>query len=204
MEGNRTINFIDITFQWITRLAMLNFCWILFTIRGFGVLGLFPATVASLGIARKWIMGEHNLKIFVTFNKTYRKEFLLSNAVGWILTLIGWLLYLNYYLLVNANERFPIITIFAFYILIFIYVLVVMWIFPLISYYDSNIIEYFKNSIIIGISKLHITIVILYILFTIGYYSLEFPALLIFMTVSIASFFWKWFALRVFQQIDTK
>src|SRR5690625_3565303 len=117
-------------------------------------------------------MGEHDLKIYTVFKNMYRSEFLLSNGVGWVLTLVGGILYLNYYVLVNSIDSFPIITIFSFYLIVFIYFLLIIWIFPLLTHYDNRFIEYFKNSFIIGISKLHITIIILLLLFSIGYYSL--------------------------------
>ncbi|MBO1911160.1 DUF624 domain-containing protein, partial [Microvirga sp. 3-52] len=48
-------------------LIYINILWILFTILGLGIFGIFPATVSMFTIVRKIIVKEEKFKIFNTF-----------------------------------------------------------------------------------------------------------------------------------------
>src|SRR5690625_111936 len=202
MDFTRPVSTLDHVLQWITRMAILNFCWISFTFLGLGVFGLFPATIASLSVSRKWIMGETRLKTWEVFIHVFRKEFLLANVLGWLLTLLGGVLYFNYQLLASPSNEYPVFITFAFYFLLFTYSLLIIWVFPLLAHYQTNILNYLKNALIIGLSKIHQTIPIGILLFVIVYYSLKIPTLIIFMSFSIFSIVWMWLSIRIFRKID--
>lgn len=202
MDFTRPISTLDNILQWITRMAILNLCWIAFTILGLGVFGFFPATVASLSVSRNWIMGENCLKIWGVFTNVFRKEFLLANGLGWLLTLFGGVLYFNYQLIASPSNEYPMIITFAFYFLLFVYSLLIIWSFPLLAHYHTNLLNYFKNAMIIGLSKIHQTITIGILLFAIIYYTLKLPTLILFMTFSIFSMVWMWLSIRIFLEID--
>src|SRR5690625_6922967 len=83
-------------FRWcegIMRLAYVNLLWILFTILGLGIFGIFPATIALFAVTRKWVMGDRDIPVFSTFWQTFRKEFLKSTLLGWVLFVIGYMIY---------------------------------------------------------------------------------------------------------------
>ncbi len=187
---------------WITRLALLNLLWILFSIRGLFIAGIFPSTIASLSICRVWKEGNQNISMLKTFKQIYRKEFIASNILGWAITLMGLLLYLNYLVMSNSVGEIPIIVLTAFYLITFLYVIVVIWSFPLLSHYNASIIQHMKNAIIIGVVKIHYTLVILILLFAVTYISLEFPGMILFFSFSIAILCWSWISEYIFKKME--
>lgn len=202
MKGNRIVSLLDTILTWITRLAFVNFLWILFSILGLFVGGIFPATIAALGVSRKWLMSERDIPILKTFKELYRRDFVASNILGWILTLIGILLYINFRVILNLEDEVFVAVPFAFYLLLFFYTILTIWSFPLLSHYNGTIRQHLKNSIIIGISKIHHTISIVIILFAISYFSLEFPGVIPFFSISIIMLSWAWISFKTFSQID--
>src|SRR5690625_1946818 len=82
--------------NWIMRLAYVNILWIAFSLVGIIILGFFPATIGMFTVIRKWIQGDGDIPIFTTFWATYKKEFLKSNLLGLFLSLIGYILYIDF------------------------------------------------------------------------------------------------------------
>ncbi|MDL4839035.1 YesL family protein [Aquibacillus rhizosphaerae] len=201
MNGKSIATTLDRVMQWVTRLALLNIFWILFSISGLLIVGIFPATSAALGVSRKWLTGEHDIKIWKTFKRIFREEFVSSNIIGWILTLLGGLFYLNYRVMLDAGSEIMVIIPFAFYLVIFLFLIIVLWVFPLNVHNYASIIQQFKNAFIIGIAKLHITITMMLLLFSIMFFSLDFPVLLFFFTFSLSALVWMWLSLRVFSKV---
>src|SRR3954453_4511011 len=82
--------------DWIWKIALVNILWILFTLTGFIVFGIMPATVALFTVVRKWTMKESDIPIFPNFFQTYKKEFLKANIVGLTIAGIGFFLFFDY------------------------------------------------------------------------------------------------------------
>src|SRR3954471_20743674 len=82
--------------EWIFRLIVLNFLWMGFTIMGLGVLGIFPATNALFSVLRKYLMNKKEVKIASDFAHFYRKDFLKSNALGYLLSLIAVVIWIDF------------------------------------------------------------------------------------------------------------
>lgn len=187
---------------WITRLAFLNIVWIIFSIKGLFIAGIFPSTIAALDICRKWREGEHDISIWKSFKRFYRKEFLVSNILGWTIMLIGTLLYLNFLVMSNSHGKVPIIVLIAFYLITFLYIMIVIWSFPLQSRYHASLFQQIKNAIIIGVVKIHYTFAILILLFFVFYISLKLPGMLPFFTFSITLLCWSWISEYIFKEIE--
>lgn len=202
--GKGIVTTLDSLMQWITRVVALNLLWILYAFAGLLVAGIFPATTATLGIARKWVCGEREVKLWKTFKKMYKENFVASNILGWIITLAGAILYFNFVVISSADGEIAIFIPFAFYFILFFYVIIVIWSFPLSAHYNASWIQHFKNALIIGLTKLHYTIAISIVLFSIVYFSLGFPGLIPFFSISIAAICCMWFAWQVFNDFDSK
>src|SRR5690625_4815944 len=129
-------------------LLYVNVLWVLFTLLGGIVLGFGPSTVAMFSVFRKWSMGESDIPVFTTFWKTYREEFLRANALGWVLAIIGLMLYVNLNYIELENTWFSAIIHYAILIAALIYSIMLIFIFPLYFHYESRFITYFKNSIL--------------------------------------------------------
>jgi|SRR5699024_3045458 len=202
MKGNQIVSSLDTILTWLTRLAFVNLLWIFFSILGIFVVGIFPATVAAFGVCRKWLLWQKDFPIWSTFKQLYKEDFITSNILGWILTFIGVLLYVNYRIMTNSGEVFIGIPI-AFYLLNIFYVILNIWSFALLSHYSGSIKQHLKNSFIIGIANVHYSVAITVILFGIIYVSLEFPGFIPFFSISLGTLSWAWISLRVFKKIDS-
>jgi len=203
MRGQQIVTTLDRIFTWITRLVVLNVLWVFYTLIGLIVGGIFPATLTVLKISRKWIMGEDQFPIWSTFKQEYRKEFAKSNLVGWILTIAGMILYLNYLVLKGMGDM-NIVFYVAFYLLILFYLNLVIWSFPQLVHYNGKVKHFFKNAIILGFGRFHYTIAIVVYIFIVLYVSLRFPGVLPFFTISIGTYGWIWMSMKVFQKVNIK
>ncbi|WP_347549139.1 YesL family protein [Pseudalkalibacillus hwajinpoensis] len=202
MNGNQIVTTLDVILHWIMRLALLNSLWLLYSLRGLIVGGVFPALVASMGVSRKWLMGDEDIKIWKTFKGIYRQEFTKANIIGWLLTVIGSLLYLNYRLLESSTSEVMFIIPFAFYLICFFYVIVFLWTFPMLAHYDATWQQHLKNAFVVGLTKIHFTLASGVVVFAICYYSLGFPGLIPFFTIGFISVGCMWLSLQVFQKLD--
>ncbi|QDP39104.1 YesL family protein [Radiobacillus deserti] len=203
MNANGFITSLDRVAIWITRMALLNLYWIFFCLRGLVVGGVFPATVGSLSVVRKWLKGERDINIGEVMKENYKKEFLSSNILGWIMSSVGFVLYMNYQVLKTSNDVHFIFP-FFFFITVFFYFLVLIWSFPLMAHYHGGVIQHVKNALVIGLTKIHISSAICITLFSVMYLSLEYPTIILFFFFSISSLIWFWLASTVFHKMDRK
>lgn len=140
---------INTFFDWVTRIALLNVLWIVFTILGLVLLGLFPATAATFAISRKWVNGETDIPVVKTFWKYYKKEFVTSNLLGYILSIVAYILYLDFvFLTVSPSNAVYLLTI-PFVLIAFIFTLTVLYAFPVFVYYDMKLFQVLKSSFFI-------------------------------------------------------
>ncbi|MED3648899.1 DUF624 domain-containing protein [Halalkalibacterium halodurans] len=71
MNGSQIVLSLDRVLRWIVQIAAINLLWFYYTLIGLCIGGVFPATLAALGVSRKWIMGNTDINIRKTFNLDY-------------------------------------------------------------------------------------------------------------------------------------
>src|SRR5690606_34729027 len=103
--------------------------WLLFSLLGLVILGIFPATASMYTVIRKWLNNEE-VHTFRVFSETYRKEFMQTNKIGWLLALMGLILYLDFIFLGNMQGIFFNILAFILLPITFIYFSVLFFISP--------------------------------------------------------------------------
>ncbi|TYS63315.1 DUF624 domain-containing protein [Bacillus infantis] len=134
---------------WMLKAAYLNILWIGFTLLGFGLFGLFPATGAMFAITRQWLLKEPVEKIFSVFWNTYKKEFFTLNKFGLFFIVIGYILVYDFlFLHINGfNLQFflPLIICVA-----LTYIITLLYFFPVYNQFDLNFFQYVKQSFLIG------------------------------------------------------
>ncbi|MFD1173424.1 YesL family protein [Oceanobacillus picturae] len=81
--------------QWISRLLLLNLCWVIGLLVGLILFGFMPATLALHDITRKWAHGDLEVPIIKRFIQSYRENFIKKNLVGGVFVLVGALLIVN-------------------------------------------------------------------------------------------------------------
>jgi uncharacterized membrane protein YesL len=166
--------------EWVTRLAYLNLLWIAFTLVGLIIFGVGPATIAMYTVTRKWLTESPDIPIFKTFFEAYKKEFRKGNVLGIILFSIGAILYVDFMVLDLLSQETSILKV-IFSSLFVVFVMMLLYIFPVFVHYDIPLSKNFKYALIIGftrplyslgmiigalgaitISLLHITIIIFF------------------------------------------
>lgn len=188
---------------WISRLAYVNLLWIVFSLLGLGVLGLMPATAGMFAVIRKWVLGRDDIPVFSTFWGTFKKEFLKINLIGYILILIGYVLYMEVRILWVQESAVYILAGFGVLALIFIYSIVLLYIFPIFAHFKLNTFQYIKWPAIIGIVHPILTIVLgggLLFLHYLTYVTI--PALLFFFGGSVTAYVLTWGISKTFNKYE--
>ena len=75
-------------FEWVTKLALLNLLWLLFSLVGGILLGIFPSTLAMFAVIRQWLQGDTQLSIRKSFWRYYKADFWKGNALGAFLSIL--------------------------------------------------------------------------------------------------------------------
>lgn len=137
--------------NWAFNIAYLNILWILFTLVGLFIFGIFPATAAMFAVVRKWLfLGERDFNIFKTFWSFYRKDFFKLNGFAALFLTFGIVLYYNNaFLLLNLKD-------FKYFIpgailISLVYVMTLLFFFPVFVHYKLKFFEYIKNSFLLAV-----------------------------------------------------
>lgn len=201
MKHKRIFGSVNNLFQWVYDLAVLNIYFIIFILRGFVLFGVFPAFVSLLHQCRVLFFENKDISIRENFKAVFKEEFKQANIVGWGLSIFGGVLYLNYKILQVVKHEVPYFMIFSFYTVIFIYIVIALWIFPLISYHHNSIKKHLFSALVLGITNIFNTILILSFTFLLVYGSLSFPAIILFFTGSAFSVLLLLFTKKVISEI---
>ncbi|WP_117170016.1 YesL family protein [Paraliobacillus sediminis] len=198
------MNALNNALEWFVRMAFLNMLWLIFSALGLVVIGFFPALVATFTIVRKWLVGEVDIPVFKTFWQTYKKEFIRSNILGYVLTIFGVILYVDI-LIFNASSN-TLINLLSIPLVIvtMVYLLTLFYIFPTFVHYEMKLVQVIKNAFLVMILNPFPTIIML--LGTIGiiFVSLTFQALVPVLSVSLLSLTLMMPSIRAFDKITEK
>ncbi|WP_058308894.1 YesL family protein [Gracilibacillus massiliensis] len=174
---------------WITRFAWLNLLWIIFTLIGFILFGIMPATVAMFAVVRKWVLKEVDFPVHKTFFQEYKRNFFRSNLFGIVLYVIGYVLsvFLKYTGMMSESDLYPIL--FGIFILSSVfYVLLILYIAPVFVHYELGFWQYIRYAVSIGAVNLHYSICALTVLAGIYYTSLKIPGITLFFSFSVSAY----------------
>ena len=190
--------------DWILKLAYLNALFIAFSFLGCLIGGVFPATTAMLTVIRKWLMGDTEIPVFSTFWVSYKKDFLRSNLLGYILTFIGFTLFM-YYLLLNQTVsevvvwlRYPLV------IITIIYIVFLLYVFPVFVHYEMKIPQILKTTFLI-MSVSPLSTIMLIAAGIILYFTMSnFPGLIPLFGGSLIGFIVMWSSYLAFSHLKRK
>ncbi|WP_077624666.1 YesL family protein [Sediminibacillus massiliensis] len=188
--------------EWITRIAYVNLLWTFFSLAGLIVFGIGPATTAMYAITRKWVTGRSDIKILPLFWKSYRSEFLRSNALFWLLMGAGYILYIDYQYLANFEGALYIILLIVFINITLLYILVVLYIFPVFVHFQHRIIDYFKHAFLVGVANPLSTLSMLICLLVLALLMERVPGLIPFFPAGLLSLLLMWFSYRAFSKME--
>ncbi|WP_342578495.1 YesL family protein [Psychrobacillus sp. FSL K6-2843] len=190
--------------DWGMKLAYVNILWLVGTVIGLGILGFFPATVAMLTIIRKWSNGEEDIKSFTLFREIYKKEFLKSNLFGYIWVIIGIILFVDLQFFRSLPNIAALIASFFFFILGVIYLIALLYAFPLYVGYQMKLIQYFKDCIYIVLSNPLFAIFMVLGFYFPYYLMMKIPGLIPFYGGSLIGVALIFISNKMFQIIESK
>lgn len=156
------------------KLVYLNILWILFTLLGFGIFGIGPATYAITKYFDQWFRLKNEPPVFKTFWKYYKERFKQSVLVSWILIAVSYILIVNLFNL--TTWYLQVANILAFLVLVVggthVYTVMAALTFETIP-------EIVRASIMMGVGYLHYTIILWTVLLGFQYVlSITYPSLL--------------------------
>jgi uncharacterized membrane protein YesL len=186
----------------VTRFFYFNCLWLLFTLAGGLVLGVFPATVALLSIVRKNLMNQDIGPAITFFYKKFKSEFIKANLLGYSAAAVGSFLYLDLNFIQSQEGLF----FYALYILILIlsvvFFLAVLVIFPLYVHYDQQLMQYFKTSLLLVLSKPFYAFLLLIVNTGIYFLFMQLPGIVPFFGAVIIAYLNISISLRFFQTLS--
>ncbi|SLL35693.1 Predicted integral membrane protein [Mycobacteroides abscessus subsp. abscessus] len=187
--------------EWVMRLAYLNILWGLFTALGFGLFGWMPASIAMFSITKKWVNRETDIAIFPVFWNSYKENWRKGNILGMICTMIFLLFYIDFRIISDLGQTFPIILflgLFLYFMTTFFYLL------PIFTYYELRLFEYLKYAFFIGFLRPLHTLGIFLAVFCVTLIASLHITLLLFFSVSSSAFVITWIAGKAFVSIDNR
>lgn len=190
--------------EWVMKLAYLNILWVLFSLGGLILLGISPASVALFTILRKWLMNETDVPIFRTFLTTYKKEFVKSNQLGWIMALIGMFLYFDFKYLITVGGTIQYVLSIPLVIVTILFFITLLYLFPVYVHYELRLIQYIRNSFYIGIINMHITILMIAVTLLLGILYRSIPGIVPFFSISFFFLMVMTGAKQSFNRIEAK
>ncbi|WP_100407315.1 YesL family protein [Bacillus solitudinis] len=190
--------------EWIMRLAYINILWILFSLLGLILFGVWPATAAMFAIVRKWIMGEHDIPVFKTFWGYYKSDFIRINLLGLSLAIIGYILYIDIKFLQAAVDSWIGALYLPVLIMTFFYYLMLLYVIPVYVHYDIKLFQVIKNSFLIMIMNPLANVALIVSCLMIYFLMISFPGLIIFFGASSLAFVIMWSTQIAFNKIQKK
>ncbi|GAF63185.1 hypothetical protein BTS2_0076 [Bacillus sp. TS-2] len=147
--------------QMALQLFLLNLYWILGTLMGLFIFGLFPATAGLFASLRR-ILQDEDVRLWKVFWSNYKKEFSKANTLGWITASFFIILLLNIQVLnvLEQNLLHMMLAIFT-YILLFFLLIISLFLFPVLVQFNLKTLHYLKYSFYLAVGRPFITILCL-------------------------------------------
>lgn len=190
--------------EWFTKLVYLNILWVSFSFLGLGIFGIFPATAATFSVTHHWLTKRTDAPIFKTFWLAYKKQFIRSNVLGYLLFIMGLVLYIDILVFNSSTNTILNLLTIPLIALFFIYIMGMFYVFPALIYYEVKLLHVVKNAFFIMILNPLPTIIMLIGSLFISFIFLQFQALLPIISMSLFSVVLMMPALRAFEKINRK
>lgn len=139
-----------------TSLFLLNLAWLMLCIP---LVTAFPATAAMFGVVREWVRngGDVDSGWFASFIKHLGANFFQSLGIGFLWTLVGASLLLDYVLVLQVRGSIVLLLLASLGLVTLSYLLASIYLFPLMVNYQLSWWNLVRNSFLIAISQLGTT-----------------------------------------------
>jgi uncharacterized membrane protein YesL len=188
--------------EWFARLAYINLLWMGFTLAGLILFGFVPSTVAMFTVLRKWTSKKLETSVFNEFLTCFKKEFIKSNAAGLILIVIGYIFYVDVIVYEFADSMYQQILQLLIFILAFIYLLTVVFFFPVYVQFELKWYQYLKLSILMAFTSPIRALWMLLIGYGMFFVMSKVPGIIPFFLGSSIAYLWLMIALPLFHKLE--
>jgi uncharacterized membrane protein YesL len=199
---NGVMGKMNILCEWLVRLVLIQFYWVLFSLLGLVVFGLVPSTMAMFSVTRQLVIKNEDIPLFRTFKENFTSQFWKGNGAGAILLIITAILYVDYRFFIE-HETMNAVAILIL-IISFLAGMIVCFLFPIYAHYDVRVGEGIKKSVFVCLSHFHYgllamvgvgSLIVLYVMFS---------GLLILIGGSAIAMFLTILGQKVFKNIEHK
>ncbi len=193
----KSVEKINSIFTSILNLVYVNILWVLFTLLGLGVFGIGPSTYALVSICRQWIRGN-SVPVFKTYWQYYKENFKESVIISWIYLFVGFVLVVDLLTVTNWYLRVALLIVGCIYLLSLVYI------FPIMAHYNWNgIFLKIKMSFLFGIACLQYSLIFFLVVGVLYWAAITFfPGVLTFFGVSFLFVLITWTANQVFTRME--
>lgn len=187
----------------VMMIAYTNILWILFSLLGFVLIGIMPATAAMFAVMRKLIMEEEEeVPIFNLFWNKYKQEFVKANLYGYLLLLVAAVFLLDIMLFQSLDGwPFTFLSILSAGLLL-VFFAVVLYFIPLYVHYDLSFFQYIKTAFLLTFIHPIQTVIMIISGAVIGFILLLLPGSIFFFSGSLYCFIVTKTALKVFAHVE--
>ncbi|GAB2536816.1 DUF624 domain-containing protein [Gracilibacillus alcaliphilus] len=198
------IGFMSKLVMWIVQLAYLNLLWILFSLIGVVFLGIAPATLALIVCCKQLMQGREDTSLFRNFVRTFFQNFIPSNSIFCVLTAVGLLFYTYTAILASLDGGLYYLVLFVFVSTVIPFLLVTMYILPVMSQYKVSLLTAIKYAFVTAIVSPLTSMMLLIVLMGIVVLLSIFPVLIPFYSISLFTFSLTFFSQRIFRKMERK
>ena len=198
------MNKLHAMLEWITKVAYLNLLWILFTLLGAIFFGLFPATAATFAVVRKWITGYTDAPLLKTFWKEWMSSLVQANILGYIVIVVGYILYLDFLFVTVSQSDFALLLMVPFLMISILFLLTSFYVFPVYVNFEMKIWQVFRSAFFVMLLNPIPTIIMAFGVFGIGFLLYQFQWMFPFFSMSMFALAIMMPAKRSFAKVEIK
>ena len=200
MESTRLMNNVNVACDWVVKLFYINLLWILFTLAGLIIAGVFPATAAMYTVIKGYQVGE-NVSALKMFKKVYKEEFSRANQLGIVLLIIPVIFYTDWLFTSYLSGTMEMVAKGILLGSACLYGITLLYVFP-VYLLDRKVFTSMKMAFLIGITYPLNTFMMLSSIASLFFLVVFLPmAGYLFLTSGLACIV-TFFSLRIFQKIE--
>lgn len=173
--------------EWFSGLALLNLCWLLFSIP---IVTVIPATDAVFDVMHEWESVGKNRSVFQQFKQAFKRNFKTSFKLGIPIFVVVGIIILDIYVLNQlaiSSVWFQILK-YAFYTFSLLIVLSILYAYPLVKQLGENPIRVFLMGFFVAVGNPLTTLGVIGSFFLLGVICLLWPGMLFFFVASGTSY----------------
>ncbi|SER50609.1 Uncharacterized membrane protein YesL [Gracilibacillus ureilyticus] len=199
-NSNRFYHFLE----WIMWMMYLNILWIAGVLMGIGIFGLFPALLALVVTIREWHVQGEQIKFTRVFFHAWKQHFFIANGFGIVYLIVGYILYVDFYWIVDLQSNFRSLFVVFFFLMLILYFVSLLYLFPVYAHFHTGFMKTIKHATALGIFSPLITGLIIVLIIGLQFLWRWIPGLLPVIGISVIAFLVTKLAISAFEQFENK